>query len=143
MNYLEIVSTFDRHQLKFGDEKHLKGAELWFRKTRRNVLTGEVPPILTKSNFRNAYSIIGFYDIDERCTPVRHTISEGINDATNFGVAVQLAVSSSFLMIGDILVLDRAAIHMGGPNANLEDWLWDNFRIFCISPRKDPRVEPN
>ena len=90
------------------------------------------PPILTQSNFRNAYSIVGFYGIDKRRTPVRYTISEGINDATNLGVAVQLAVSSGFLMIGDILVLDRAAIHTGGPNANLEDWLWDKFRIFLL-----------
>ena len=66
-----------------------------------------------------------------------------MNDATNFGVAVQLAVSSVILMIGDILVLDRAAIHPGDPNTNLEDWLWDNFRIFATSPCKDPGVEPN
>ena len=46
-------------------------------------------------------------------------------------------------MIGDILVLDRAAIHTGGPNTNLEDWLWDNFRIFLLLlPARTPEWNP-
>ena len=40
-------------------------------------------------------------------------------------------------------MLDRAAIHTGGPNTNLEDWLWDNFCMFCCfffarAPEWDP-----
>ena len=44
LQYLVTIVKFDRRRLKFGDEKHLKGAELWYRKTRRNVFTGHVPP---------------------------------------------------------------------------------------------------
>ena len=61
---------FDRCRLKFGDEKHIKGSELWYQKTRRNVFTEIVPPALTTSDFRNTDSIVGFCGIDERTTPL-------------------------------------------------------------------------
>ena len=142
-DYLMAVATFDRHRLKFGDEKHIKGAELWCRKTRRNVFTGIVPPVLTHSDFRNTYSIVGFCGIDQRTTPLRYGISQGINDATNFAIQVQLAVMSGFLLPYDVLIVDRAAIHTGGCNATLEDWLWDNYRIFMLLlPARTPEWNP-
>ena len=33
LEYLQTVAMFDRSKLKIGDEKHIKGAELWCRKT--------------------------------------------------------------------------------------------------------------
>ena len=47
VEYVKTIAINDRSRIKFGDEKHLKGAELYCRKTRRNILTGEVPPIMT------------------------------------------------------------------------------------------------
>ncbi|KAL7524232.1 hypothetical protein ACHAXR_001481, partial [Thalassiosira sp. AJA248-18] len=143
LDYLMIIAMFNRSQIKFGDEKHLKGSELYCRKTRRNVFTGVVPPIMTNSDFRNTYSIVGFCGIDPRTTPTRFGISQGINNSENFSVQVQLAVLSGFLLPYDVLVLDRAAIHTGGQNTILEDWLWDNYRIFLLLlPARTPEWNP-
>ena len=134
---------FDCSKLKFGDEKHIKGAELWCRKTRRNVFSGVVPPITTHSDFRNTYTIIGFCGIDGRVTSTRYGIVEGNNNADNFAIQVQLAVSTGCLLPYDVLVLDNAAIHTGGVNATLEDWLWVNFRIFLLLlPARTPEWNP-
>ena len=71
MEYLLVLSVFDRSRIKFGDEKHVKGAELFCRKTRRAVFTGEVPPVLTHADVRNTSSIVGFCGIENRTPPVR------------------------------------------------------------------------
>lgn len=81
LEYVKTIAMIDRSRIKFGDEKHLKGAELFCRKTRRNILTGEVPTTTTTPDFRNTYSIIGFCGIDVRTTSMRYGIMEGINDA--------------------------------------------------------------
>lgn len=143
LEYLLTISMLDRSRIKFGDEKHLKGAELFCRRTRRNVCTGEIPPIMTHSDFRNTYSIVGICGIDPRTTPLRYSIAEGINDAENFALQIELAVLVGYLQFGDILVLDRATIHTGGTNTILEDWLWDNFRIFVLLlPARTPEWNP-
>ena len=143
VEYLLTVSMFDRSCIKFGDEKHLKGAELFCRRTRRNVCTGEIPPIMTHSDFRNTYSIVGFCGIDPRTTPLRYSIVQGNNDAENFALQIELAVLVGYLRFGDVVVLDRAAIHTGGTNTILEDWLWDNFRIFLLLlPARTPEWNP-
>lgn len=141
--YLVVLSMFDRARIKYCDEKHLKGAELFCQKTRRNVLTGEVLPVLTDSDFRNTYSIVGFCGIDERVTPVRHAISQGINDAENFSIQVEGAIRSGWLLPFDCLVADNAAIHSGKENEGLEEWLWDKFRIFMLFlPARTPEWNP-
>ena len=86
LEYLQIVAIFDRSKLKFGDKKHIKCAELWCQKTRRNVFSGIVPPITTHSDFRNTYTIIGFCGIDSRVTSTRYGIVEGNNVAKNFAI---------------------------------------------------------
>ena len=38
---------------------------------------------------------------------------------------------------------DRAAIHTGGYNTILADWLWDNYRIFLLLlPARTPEWNP-
>ena len=95
-------------------------------------LTGVVPPVMTHSDFRNTYSVIGFCGIDTRTTTVRYGISQGNNNAENFAVQVQLALLSWLLPPHDVLMLDRAAIHTSGKNTTLEEWLWDDFSIFLL-----------
>ena len=98
---------------------------------------------MTHSDFRNTYSIIGFFGIDPRCSAVRFGISKGINTSENFAVHVQMAVAVGYLLPYDVVVLDRAAIHTGGQNTILVDWLWDNFRIFVLLlPARTPEWNP-
>jgi hypothetical protein len=40
-DYLEAIATIAPRKLRFGDEKLIKGAEVYCRRSRRNVLTGE------------------------------------------------------------------------------------------------------
>ena len=107
------------------------------------MFTGLVPPVMTNSNFRNTYSIVGFCAIDYRVTPVRYGIGQGNNNAENFAVQVQLGVLSGVFLPYDVIVLDRAAIHTGKGNSILEDWLWDNYRIFLLLlPARTPEWNP-
>ena len=57
--------------------------------------------------------------------------------------ASNLLCSMAFCCRFDVLVVDRAAIHTGGASATLEDWLWDNFRIFMLLlPARTPEWNP-
>ncbi|KAL7525047.1 hypothetical protein ACHAXR_003207, partial [Thalassiosira sp. AJA248-18] len=59
----ELIAFIDPERIKFGDEKHLKGDEVFNRKVRRNVLTGEVPEMVVSPDFRNRYNLTGFCSI--------------------------------------------------------------------------------
>ena len=39
LDCLQIIIKFDCRRLKFGDKKHLKDAEIWYKKTHRNMFT--------------------------------------------------------------------------------------------------------
>jgi hypothetical protein len=39
--YLQVLAQIAPHRLVFGDEKHLKGQDLFNRKNRKNPMTGE------------------------------------------------------------------------------------------------------
>lgn len=92
--------------MKYGDEKHLKGKEIYCRKTRRNVITRRIDPILTASDLTNTYSIIGSCGIDCGSTAVFSMIFKGTNNAESFAMEVDQAIESGFLSSGDALVLD-------------------------------------
>jgi len=51
-------------QLKFGDEKPLKGADLFNGAAQKDPFTGTVPAMIVNSDFQNMYNIIGFCSID-------------------------------------------------------------------------------
>ena len=104
---------------------------------------GEVPPVLTHSDVRNTSSIVGFCGIDNGTPPVRYSIAPGSNDAVNFAIMSELAVIVGYLLPYDVLVLDRAALHAGGENTFMEDWLRDNCRIFVLLlPARTPEWNP-
>lgn len=141
--YLTVITMMDPGCIKFGDEKHLEGKELYCRRVRRNVITGEVPGIMTHPDFRERYTIVGFCGIDLRVSPLRYGISVNTNDAAIFSDQIVMALSLGWLLPGDILVLDNAAIHSGGDNSDLENWLWLNFRVFLIYlPARTPEWNP-
>ena len=143
IEYLNVIAKVDPYRLKFGDEKSLKGQEVYNRKVRRHPFTGEIPHLLTNSDFRNTYSLTGFCGIDKRSSAVFCTIHDDTNDATEFSVQVELALASGFFHRRDILVLDNAAIHIGKENTVLEEWLWINFEIYVLFlPPRSPELNP-
>ena len=74
---------------------------------------------------------------------MRYGIAEGINNAENFAVHMIVAVQAGFSLPCDVLVLDRAVIHIGEQSTILANWLWDNFRIFLLLlPARTPEWNP-
>ena len=143
IDYLHVISHIDPSRLKFGDEKSLKGKEVFNRKVRRNPTDGAIPPLYTTSDFTNTYSLTGFCGIDRRSTAVFCAIHDDTNDAIEFSKTVELAASSGFFHPGDIVVLDNATIHFGGENTVLEEWLWNIFGVFVLFlPPRSPEFNP-
>ncbi len=141
--YLRIIAKVDPCRLKFGDEKCLKGREVFNRRVRRHPMTGEIPPMGTTPDFTNTYSLTGFCGIDRRATPVFCKLHEDANDASEFSESVELACAAGFFNNGDVLVLDNAAIHYGGENSVLEEWLWDHCGVFLLFlPPRSPELNP-
>jgi hypothetical protein len=141
--FIDVVQRIDPVRLKFCDEKHLKGAEIYNQKCRRDPLTGVVADLPTDSDFRNTWTIIGFCGYDMSTVPFYHQIREFTNTAESFAIAVEGAIAIGFLKEGDILVLDNASIHIFQENAVLEEWLWDEFGILLLTlPTRSPEMNP-
>jgi len=140
---VDLVNRIDPKRLKFGDEKLLKGREIFARSSRRDILTGEVPCVPTPGNFRNAYCITGIIAIDSKQKCATWVIQEETNDSFMFSLAIENAIATGFLKGGDVLVLDNAAIHQGGENRNLGDWLWDFHGVYLLLlPARAPELNP-
>jgi len=141
--YIYMLSHIAPERVKFGDEKSLKGQELYNRDVRRNPITNEVPAIVTDSNFRNTHSITGFCGIDRRTNPIWYRIHRGTNDSEQFKSDIEAAIIDGFLRCRDVLVLDNVAYHSGKCNKILERWLWKRFAIFVIwLPTRSPEWNP-
>lgn len=141
--YIDIVKRVWPWRLKFADEKHLKAAEMYNRKARRDPITGEVPPMIVDCDFRNTYSITGICGIDKKATPVFAHIEKGTTDSTSFSMTIEEAIATGFLRRGDFLVFDNAAIHLQGENSDLEDWLWSSLGIIVLPlPTRAPELNP-
>ena len=145
IEYIELIADISPERIKFGDEKHLKGDEVFNRKVRRNPLTGEVPEMIVSPDFRNRYNLTGFCSINPRTTrkAVWCSLHECINDADNFALELEYAIQDDFFQGGDVLVLDNAAIHTGKENTVLEDYLWETYGIFLLFlPARAPEWNP-
>ncbi len=143
LTYLEVIERIDPSRIKFGDEKHLKGQDLYNRKVRRDPITGIIPPTYTNGDFRNTYALTGFCGIDRYSSPVWYNLHEDKNGADEFSLQLELALASGFFRPGDVLVLDNASIHNGGSNSNLEEWLYDTFGVLLLFlPARSPELNP-
>ena len=141
--FLFMLSHFSPERVKFGDEKSLKGQELYCRNVRRDPETGEIPPIMTGPDFRNTHSITGFCGIDTRTNLIWYRIHNETNDSEQFLLDVEAAVADGFLRRGDVLVLDNVSYHSKRKCAILEDWLWKRFDIFVLFlPPRTPEWNP-
>eukprot|EP00978_Attheya_sp_CCMP212_P000198 scaffold349_cov29-Attheya_sp.AAC.1 len=74
--YLQILIQVAPCRVKYGDEKLLKGEEVFCQKTCCNVLNGQIPAILATSDFQNTYAIIGFCGIDKQTRPLHWRIHD-------------------------------------------------------------------
>ena len=141
--YLYALERIAPHRLRFGDEKLIKGAEVYCRRTRRNVLDGTVPAIITPSDFRNTYAVFGMCGINEDTPPLYWRIHNSNNDAIEFAYDIEQALCIGYLAYNDVVVLDNAIIHSGGSNKYLADFCWRHFQVFILFlPTRLPEWNP-
>ncbi len=142
IEYMSMLKCLDFSRVIFGDEKLLKGQELYNRKARINPITGEKPKQVVDPDFRMTHSITAFTSLMAD-TPVWYRIHEGNNDAREFAHDVETAIANGFIKPWDVLVLDNAAYHCGKGNKVLEEWLWENHSVFLLFlPARAPEWNP-
>jgi hypothetical protein len=100
-----VLAQIAPHRLVFGDEKHLKGQDLFNRKNRKNPMTGEIPLMMVNPDFRNTYNLTGFCKIDLTTheQAVWCSIHEDLNDADNFALELEYAIQQGFIRGGQVL----------------------------------------
>ena len=99
-DYLLILSQIAQDRIVYGDEKLLKGSELYNGKTRCNMFTGKVPQCFTHSDFRNAYCIVGFCTTNRNKFSVYFDIFQSIMDGDEFSIILEGAIASGFILEG-------------------------------------------
>ena len=131
--------------VKFGDEKPLKGSELFSGRARRDPLTGEVPGTIVDSDFRNTYNIIGFCGVDMTTYPIDYYITDTTQQPTTAAVfmdAITLSLGKGFLKEGDYLILDNATIHIYRESRGLTDLLKRCGVTLIALPTRVPDLNP-
>eukprot|EP00984_Skeletonema_dohrnii_P034680 scaffold33635_cov188-Skeletonema_dohrnii-CCMP3373.AAC.1 len=140
--YIRMIKLLNFKRLVFGDEKLLKGQELYNRKARINPMTGERPVLTVTPDFRNTHSITAFTSLTSPL-PTWYRIHEGNNNAEQFSNDIDMALACGFLKAEDVLVLDNASYHSGKDNCVLGDWLWKKHGVFLLYlPARSPEWNP-
>ena len=132
-------------RLKFGDEKPLKGADLFNGAARKDPFTGTVPATIVDSDFRNTYNIIGFCGIDALipCAVDYYIIGEG--QTTTAGVfmeTIKQSIAKGYLHGGDVLILDNASVHRYREASDLRNLLWSYGITLVTLPTRCPELNP-
>lgn len=137
LRYLEFIlfmsTVQDPRRLKFGDEKHLDGADLYKRKARSDPLTGESSGIMVTGDFRNRYNINAIMGLDPNKPPLFVSILEETNTAASYVAFVILALQAGYFNRGDIFIIDNWTGHLNAEAAMLEDLLW-NYEPYPGAP---------
>jgi len=120
-----VASITDWTRFKFGDEKHLDGAEIYKKKVRGDPFTGIVPSILVGGDFRKRYNINAIMSLCPLKPPLFISIEEETNDAASFLGVILSALDAGFFNFGDIFVLDNWTGHSNGEADILEELLWN------------------
>jgi hypothetical protein len=83
IEHWDFIGRVDPFRLKFGNEKPLKGEDLFNWKGRADPLNGEREPIIVDSDFWNTHNIIGICGIAHDTAPFVYKMHDGINRVTN------------------------------------------------------------
>jgi hypothetical protein len=129
--------------LVFGDEKQLKGGELFNLWGRADPLTGIVEDFVVDLDWRNTYAITGLCWIGHDRPPFSFIVHDGSNNVAVFCDFVIQKLSCGFLQPGDFLVLDNALIHHFQELTGLDAYRWTYHRIFLqFLPTRSPELNP-
>jgi hypothetical protein len=130
-------------RLVFGDEKPLKGGELFNRRERADPLNGVVEDFVVDSYWHNTYAITGLCRIGCDRPPFLFIVHDGSNNAAVLCDLVIQNLSCGSLQPGDSLVLDNASIHHFQESTGLDAYIWNYHGIFLqFLPTRSPELNP-
>jgi hypothetical protein len=124
MEYAELIDMLPTNNIKFANEKHLKGQELFKQNGWQCPLTGELEPIIVNLDFPNSHIVIGCCSIAPDAPPFYFWMHAGMNAATMFLDFVCSMVVDGFLRNGDMMVIENVLIQRYHELAVLEEILW-------------------
>jgi hypothetical protein len=127
----------------FGDEKPLKGEELFNCWGCADPLAGLVEDFVVDLDWRNTYAITGLCRIRRGRPPFSYIVNDGSNNVAVFCDFVGHNLLSGFLQPGDFLVLDNALIHHFQEATGLDSYLWSYHGMFLqFLPMHSPELNP-
>ena len=145
------MAAIPPHLVHFGDEKLLKGCEVFNRRGREDPETGEVKEVIVPPYFRNMYCIMGFITVNtSKYPPLLYTIGEDNHDSAAYMAFIVRAVATGWLNRGDLIVVDNAILYSGGSADNLNAFLWNvpgldghPLRVVAVLfPTRSPELNP-
>lgn len=114
-DYLLYISTIPPHLINFGDEKSVKGEEVFNQHGRRDPEIGNVPSITMPSYFCNTFCIMGFVTTNPlKFPPFLYLIGKDNHDSACYMAFTINAVALGWLRRGDFVVVDNAILNSGG-----------------------------
>jgi hypothetical protein len=127
----------------FGDEKPLKGGELFNRWGRADPLTGVVKDFVVDLDWCNTYAITGLCWIGHDRLLFSFIVHDGSNNEAVFCDFVIQNLSCGFFQPRDFLVLDNASLHHFQESTGLDAYLWNYHGIFLqFLPTRSPELNP-
>ena len=139
------------HQLwSFLDEKHIVNRDTIRDKARANPLTGKMDNIPVSGDFRETYNLMAIVSLNpEKERSIEYTIDRNNNNANAFMIFIHYLIDKKFFKPNEVLVLDNAAIHVGGVASQLRDILWNTLVdneplgvLVLFLPTRSPELNP-
>jgi len=137
--YLKALFYCHPYKVIFGDEKHLKGEELFCQRVRVDPSTGIAPAVLVDSDFRNTHNLTGFCSInEEKPSPLWVRISKLANNKEEFRETCMQAMRQGYFQPFDVIGLDNATVHN-----EIREMLWHCMRVYVLYlPARCPEWNP-
>lgn len=145
-DYIDFILQVDDHtKIIFADEKPMREADS-FGRVRRDVMSGEVPPNVSREGIDAKYRYNIFAAVTTKQNVERNVeavVLDLIGDSTLFQIFVLYLLEIRFLEYGDIFVVDNCSIHTQGENQFLVEALWYQHGVLMMPlPPYTPELNP-
>jgi hypothetical protein len=154
IRYLEfrakIDQLFDHAKYHFCDEKRLVNQDVYTKLARADPLTGYMDCIYVSGDFRKSYNLMAITSANPRkAQNMAYSLGVENGDSAAFLLFIEGRIVSGWFEVGDVLIMDNAAIHTGGEAAIIENLLWDSMvngvplRVLVVYlPTRSPELNP-
>jgi hypothetical protein len=154
VRYLEyrakIEQLFDHSKYHFCDEKHLVNKDVYSKRARADPLTGYMDCVYVSGDFRATYNLLAITSANPRkAQNMAYSLGVENGDSAAFLLFIEGLIVSKWFEVGDILIMDNAAIHTGGEAAIVENLLWEcqvngtPLRVLIVYlPTRSPELNP-